>query len=231
MKITFFGQSAFLIETADHSLIVDPFLSGNPLCDVDPAAIKADYVLLTHGHADHFGDTVQIAKANGATVIGNFEIAQYCGTLGLEAHPMHIGGAFNFPFGRIKLTMAMHGSSIAGADGLPIYLGEPAGLLLFLEGKTILHAGDTGLFMDMQLIGERNAIDLAILPVGDNFTMGPEDAVKAVEFLKPKAVVPCHYNTFPPIELTTDQLDVFDQEVRALGAAPHRLQPGDTLEL
>lgn len=200
MKLTYFGHSACLLETESHKLLFDPFLSDNPLCDVKPKDIQCDYILLTHGHADHFGDTEAIAKANDATVICNYELSSFCGSKGLKTHPMHIGGSRDFDFGRVKLTIAHHGSSYPGPDGLPIYLGEPAGILVKADGKTFYHVGDTALHLDMQLVGDMNDIDLALMPIGDNFTMGIDDAVKAIEFLKPKRVVPCHYNTFPPIE-------------------------------
>lgn len=229
MKLTYFGHSACLLEIGEHKLLFDPFLSDNPLCPVKPENIQCDYILLTHGHADHFGDTEAIAKANDATVICNFEISSFCGHKGLKAHPLHIGGGADFPFGRAKLTIAHHGSSYPGPDGLPIYLGEPAGILVSADRKTFFHAGDTGLFLDMQLIGERSDIDLALLPIGDNFTMGIDDAVKAVEFLKPKRAVPCHYNTFPPIECDPQEFiaKVNDSD---LVCEARLLQPGESTE-
>lgn len=228
MKITFLGHSACLIETQDHRLLIDPFMTGNPLCSVQADDIDCDYILLTHGHADHFGDTEAIAKRNRATVIANFELATFCESKGLTAHPMHIGGRATFPFGDVKLTIAHHGSSLPGPDGMPIYLGEPAGLLIQAEGKTIYHAGDTGLFLDMQLIGQMNAIDLALLPIGDNLTMGPEDALKAIEFLKPKKVIPIHYNTFPPIETNPHE---FAQAANQCGTDASVLESGESIDL
>lgn len=196
MKLTYHGQSACLIETGAHRVLIDPFLTGNPLAVVKADEVDCDFVLLTHGHADHLGDTVPIAERCGATVVACFELAMYLASKGLQVHPMHIGGAHAFPFGSVKLTIAHHGTGLIEEDGTMIYLGNPAGLLIKAEGKTIYHAGDTGLFYDMKLIGELNAIDLALLPIGDNFTMGIDDACKAAEFLKPGRVVPVHYNTF-----------------------------------
>ncbi len=226
MKLTFLSHSCFLIETADHTLIIDPFLTGNPKAQVSADDIKCDYVLVTHGHGDHIGDAVAIAKQNDATIIGNYEVATYCGKKGANAHPMHIGGSWNFPFGKVKLTIAHHGSGLDTDDGF-IYLGNPTGMLIFVEGKTIFHAGDTGLFLDMKLIGELHPIDVAILPIGDNFTMGIDDAAKAVEFLNPKVVIPMHYNTFGFIEVDDQE---FKQKASASGAEVNILEVGQSYE-
>ena len=222
-KLTFLGHSAFLIESSKARLIVDPFLSGNPLARMKPSDVKVDYVLVTHGHGDHLGDSVEIARQNQATVISTFEIATYCQNQGVKAHPMHIGGARMFPFGRIKLTIAHHGSS--APDGS--YMGEPSGLLITLDDKTLYHAGDTGLFYDMKLIGEMNTIDVALLPIGDNFTMGIDDAVKAAEFLHAKTYVPMHYQTFEVID--TDPRE-FIEKLAGHGFRGNILKVGESLE-
>jgi L-ascorbate metabolism protein UlaG (beta-lactamase superfamily) len=197
LNITYHGHACFEITDGKHNLIVDPFLEGNPSATKNPDEVKVDFVIVTHGHGDHWGDTTRIAKDNDALVITNFELAQYAGKQGLKAHPLHIGGRADFPFGWVKLTIAHHGSTLPDGSS---YGGNPAGALINIDGKTIYHAGDSGLFLDMQLIGELNRIDLAMLPVGDNFTMGPVDAAKAVEFVKPKRVIPMHYDTFDVIK-------------------------------
>lgn len=200
MDISYHGHSIVKIKTNGINIIIDPFITGNDLTDLKVEEEKTDVILLTHGHNDHFGDTLELAKANNALVVAPNELAKWLGWKGVRAHPMHIGGAYDFDFGRVKLTQAFHGSAYFTKDNEIIYMGMPSGILFSAEGKTIYHAGDTALFGDMKLIGERHPIDVAFLPIGDNFTMGPEDAAYAVTLLKPKVVVPIHYNTFPPIK-------------------------------
>lgn len=225
VKLTYHGHACFEIGTDKYNLIVDPFLEGNPSAARKAEDVKVGWVIVTHGHSDHWGDTPTIAKNNKATVITNFELSQYAGKQGLNAHPLHIGGKADFPFGWVKLTIAHHGSTLGDSDG---YGGSPAGALINIGGKTIYHAGDTGLFLDMQLIGEMNNIDVALLPVGDNFTMGPVDAAKAVEFLKPKKVIPMHYDTF---DLIRQDLAEFQKLVERLKAECVIMKYGSTYEL
>jgi L-ascorbate metabolism protein UlaG (beta-lactamase superfamily) len=195
VELTYHGHACFGIRVGDTQLLIDPFLRGNNLADVSPDELAADYILVSHGHGDHVGDTVESAKRTGAMTISNFEIKGWLEAQGVErAHPLHIGGGYNFPFGRVKLTIAHHGSALP--DGS--YGGNPAGFLLTLEVFKIYHACDTGLFYDMKLIGEEG-LDVAILPIGDNFTMGPDDALRAVKLLEPQVVIPIHYNTFDVI--------------------------------
>lgn len=201
MKISYHGHSVVKIETEGKTILIDPFINGNELTDLKVEDQKPDVILLTHGHNDHVGDTVEIAKASDALVVAPNELAVYLGWQGLNTHPMHIGGARQFDFGKVKFTQAFHGSSYTTPNNEIIYTGMPAGILFTAEGKTIYHAGDTALFSDMKLIGERHPVDVLFIPIGDNFTMGPEDAAYAVSLIKPKIVVPVHYNTFPPIEV------------------------------
>ncbi|WP_394549082.1 metal-dependent hydrolase [Priestia aryabhattai] len=199
MHVSYHGHSIIKIETKGKTILIDPFIIGNELTDLNAEEVKADVILLTHGHNDHVGDTVEIAKRSGALVVAVAELATYLSWQGLNVHPMSIGGAYTFDFGTVKLTQAFHGSSYTENNEKIIYTGMPAGLLLTIEGKTIYHAGDTALFSDLKLIG-RHKPDLAFLPIGDNFTMGPEDAAIAAEWVQAKLVVPIHYNTFPVIK-------------------------------
>lgn len=220
---TFLGHSCFLLEDGDNRVIIDPFLSGNPQAQLKPEDVSVSHILLTHAHGDHLGDALSIAKANDAVVIAPFELANYCEQNGCKVHPMYIGGAHVFSFGRVKMTIAHHGSSLPDGG----YAGNPVGLLLTLSEKVFYHSGDTGLFYDMKLIGEMNDIDLAVLPIGDNFTMGIDDAVKAVEFIQPKSVIPMHYKTFDVIDVSPEE---FVAKVTDLGYNSVVLKVGEAFE-
>jgi len=225
LKTTFLGHSCVMATDGKYNIIIDPFLTGNPQANLKPEDVKVDFVLVTHGHSDHLGDAVPIAKANDATIIAPNELAVYVSKQGAKAHNMHIGGAYDFPFGRVKLTIAHHGS--AAGDGLE-YTGNPCGFLITMGGKLMYHSGDTGLFYDMKLIGDMNSIDLAFLPIGDNFTMGIEDAAKAVEFLHPKKVVPIHYKTWDVIATEPKE---FADKLKGSSTKVVIIKPGESVEI
>ncbi len=223
LKITYYGHSVFLLDDGKTKLIIDPFIEGNPFSTIKEKDVNVNYIVVTHGHGDHLGDAVAISKRCGATIIAVNELANYVASQGAKAHNMHIGGGFNFPFGRVKFTIAHHGSS--SSEGT--YTGEASGVLVTMAGKTVYHTGDTGLFSDMKLIGEMNPVDILLLPIGDNFTMGIDDAVKAVELVRPKYVAPMHYNTFPVIEADPN---VFIAKVKANGFNGIIFNIGETVE-
>lgn len=192
MKVTFLGHACFLLEDSGHSIITDPFLTGNPQAAARPNEVKPGYILVSHAHQDHLGDAVEIAKASGSLIISTAEVARMCSKDDVKTHAMHIGGKHQFDFGYVRITPAFHGAGVPG--------GHACGFIFRLGGKTTYFAGDTGVFGDMELLGRLEQIDLALLPIGDNYTMGIDDAVIAVSLLKPKVVVPMHYSTWPLIK-------------------------------
>lgn len=226
MKVSYHGHSVVKIVTDGKEILIDPFITGNGNTDLKVENESPDFILLTHGHGDHVGDTVQLAKKKDALVIAMVELANYLSWQGVKTHGMNIGGSYEFEFGKVKFTQAFHSTGVETGEQTIIYTGMPAGLLITIEGKTIYHAGDTSLFSDMKLIGERHPIDLAFLPIGDNFTMGPEDAAYAAKLLHTKTVVPIHYNTFPVIKQDPGRF------INLLEDGNGKvLQPGETIEL
>ncbi len=225
-RIRWLGHACLYCESDGQRLLIDPFLTGNPAAAAKPLDVQADFILVSHGHGDHLGDTVAIARRTGATVICNFEMSEWLKTQGLtKVHGQQHGGGHTFPFGRVKLTIAFHGSVMP--DGT--YGGNPCGFLLyFQDGTKVYDAADTALFGDMRLIGEEG-IDLAVLPIGDNYTMGPDDALRAVKLLEPKRVLPIHYNTW---DLIAQDAAAWAGRVKGeTKAQPVVLKPGEWLNL
>lgn len=222
---TWFGHATHGIKVGSIRLLIDPFFTGNPAASVNADLVEADFILITHGHGDHIGDALSIAKRTGAVCVSNYEICNWLNSKGLRTHAQHIGGGALYPFGYLKLTQALHGSALP--DGS--YGGNPAGFLLTTpDEKKIYIAGDTGLFGDMKLIGDEG-VELAVLPIGDNYTMGPEDALRAVKLLRPKRVVPVHYNTW---DLIAQDPVAWKKRVEAeTGVDVEVLKPGESLSV
>ncbi|MEW9701498.1 metal-dependent hydrolase [Paenibacillus sp. SI8] len=227
MEIMYHGHSCLQIFVGSKSLVIDPFLRGNELAVTRPADIKTDYILLTHAHMDHILDAEPIAKANDIPVVANPELAAYMTWKGVKTKEMNIGGTVDLGFAKAKMVQAFHSSGIVlHEEQRIVYGGMPSGYLIQAEGLTILHAGDTALFSDMKLIGERHPIDVAFIPIGDNYTMGPEDALQAAEWYKAKLVIPVHYNSFPVIR---QDAQAFVQQLEERGLRGRLLAPGEKM--
>lgn len=226
MTVKFHGHAVLSFNNNDTDVIIDPFINGNDLTDLTVENIKADYIILTHGHNDHVGDTIEIAKSNNATVIAPVELAAYVESQGVEnTVGMNVGGEGEYDFGKVKFVHAFHTSSYTDGEGVTHYTGEPMGLILTINNKKVYVTGDTGLFGDMELIAKRNGpIDVCFIPIGDHFTMGIDDAAYAInELIKPTIAVPVHFDTFPPIKQDPEE---FKDKVRTVCQV---LKPGEAV--
>lgn len=221
MKYTFLGHACFKIDTGNERLLFDPFLTGNSQAAVKADKVRCEYILLSHAHGDHFGDANEIALRTGALVVAIPEVISLFSDSVSNFQPMNLGGQFKADFGTVKMVQAWHSCGAAG--------GIPCGFIIkFNEGPTVYYSGDTALFRDMKLFGELFDIDYAIMPIGDNYTMGPEDALLAAEFLKAKHVIPLHYNTWPVIAQNAED---FKKAAAAKGIDVIIVKPGETIEL
>ena len=223
VKFSYFGHSCFLLDDGEHKLLVDPYLTGNPAAAADPDSITCDTILLSHAHSDHLGDAPDIAKRTGATVFGVPEVLQLCvqQAPGIKTHGMNLGGSQHLPFGKIRMTLALHSSGAAG--------GIACGYVIHMQELNIYYAGDTALFGDMKLIGQKDPLDYAILPIGDNYTMGLEDAAMAAQWLNARNVIPVHYNTWPVIAQDVERYKQLTETMTR--ASVHIVKPGEDLEL
>ena len=223
MKVTYYGHSCFAAQVANKTLLFDPFITGNELAKaIDVDKVPADYILISHGHADHMADAAGIAKRTGATIVSNYEVTVWFGKQGLtRTHPLNHGGGWRFDFGRVKFVNAVHSSSLP--DGT--YGGNPGGFVIESDEGNFYYSGDTALTMDMKLIGESTPLRFAALCIGDNFTMGIDDAIKAAQYVRCSEVLGLHYNTFPPIQIDPPAaVERFDAAHQHL----HLLLPGES---
>lgn len=219
ITLTYYGHACFALNDGTTTVLLDPFFSENPLTQVNWEEVNCQYILVTHAHADHLGDAAAIARRTGATIITTPEVGSLCSPA--KVHGMNLGGSCRFPFAKVRMTLALHSSGVAG--------GQACGFVIHYEDLNIYFAGDTALFNDMQLIGRKERIDYAILPIGDNYTMGIEDAAMAAQWLNARHVIPMHYNTWPVIEQDVARYKELTEGMSR--AEVHIIDPGGTIEL
>ena len=224
VKFSYYGHAAFLLDDGTHKVLVDPFLTGNPTARISADDVDCDFILLTHAHGDHLGDAPHIAARTGAGIVGIPEVIGLCETEAgktLTSYPMNLGGSLELPFGKVRMTLAQHSCGVPG--------GIACGFVIYIGGKVIYYSGDTALFSDMQLIGRKDTIDYAVLPIGDNYTMGLEDAAQAAQWVNAGHVIPIHYDTWPVIAQEVNRYkEVTEAMTRAVVCI---VAPGDTIEL
>ena len=224
VKFSYYGHAAFLLDDGTHRVLVDPFLTGNPTARIAEHEVACDFILLTHAHGDHLGDAPSIAARTGAAIVAIPEVISVCEAQAcaeVRSHPMNIGGSLDLPFGKVRMTFAQHSAGVAG--------GVACGFVIYIGGKVIYYAGDTALFSDMQLIGRKDVIDYAVLPIGDNYTMGLEDAAQAAQWINAGHVIPIHYDTWPVI---AQEVHRYKEVTEAMTRAQVNIvAPGETIEL
>lgn len=223
VKFTYYGHSCFLLDDGKYKVLADPFLTGNPLAAIEAGQVECDYILVSHAHGDHLGDAAAIAKRTGAMVLAIQEVLGLCEEQAgeIQGHGMNLGGSVKLPFGKVRMTMAFHSSGVAG--------GIACGFVIQIGGIDVYFAGDTALFHDMKLIGRKEPIDYALLPIGDNYTMGLEDAALAAQWLNARNVIPIHYNTWPVIQQDAARYKELTEQTSR--ATVHIVKPGESLEL
>ena len=224
VKFSYYGHAAFLLDDGEHRVLVDPFLTGNPMASIAANEVDCDFILLTHAHGDHLGDAPSIAARTGAAIVAIPEVISVCESQAcdeIKSHPMNLGGSLDLPFGKVRMTIAQHSAGVAG--------GIACGFVIYIGDKVVYYSGDTALFSDMQLIGRKDAIDYAVLPIGDNYTMGLEDAAMAAQWLNASHVIPIHYDTWPVI---AQEVNHYKEVTEAMTRAKvNVVAPGETIEL